>query len=92
MKQAIFNLLIKHFLTPDKIIPMVYEWIMAEWAKGKESVVNFLHANLFVKLWGEKATLKETSDALQAFEDFLAEATTMPRWKMFVKKFNALRS
>ena len=86
MKKFLFDIVLKHFLTPEKVLPLVFEWLKGEWEKGKTSVAAFLHTNLFSKIWGERATQEEAIAAVEAFEDFLEEAQKLKAWKEFTAR------
>lgn len=90
MFQSLLFKFVKPFLTPEKIIPIVFDWLMAEWARSKYSVATFIYQSLAQTKLKDTATQGEMVDFVTAVEGLLKKASKLPEWGAAETAFKAL--
>jgi hypothetical protein len=80
----------KPFLTPERILPIVYEWLAGEWQKSKTHVAEFIYRGLANTKLKTTATIGEVTALIMATEQLLSAMHNTPEWDNVVSKFDAL--
>jgi len=90
MLQTVIFKFVKPFLTPERILPLVYEWLAGEWQKSKTHVAEFIYKGLSNTKLKATATIGEVTDLVAATEQLLTAMQKLPEWSMVTRKFDAL--